>query len=1164
MCKMKKLTEALRVALSFAVHIPVGLRAQAGNLRRMKFVDTTKFTLAVARAALVLALIASPDLLAAQNIVTGGVTGTVTDPSGAVVAHATVTLKNPATGETNTASTNDSGIYLFSFLKPGEYTLTVAQTGFSPLNQSVRVLLGQTVTADLKIDIEKATANIEVTAGGTLLQTEDANITANVSNREIANIPNPGGDITYNAILTPGITGNTSSGGGFGNFSAFGLPGTSNLFTVNGNDYNDPFLNLNNSGASNLLLGSNEVEEVAVVVNGYTGQYGRQAGAQIDYSTKSGTNAFHGDAIYNWTGRALSANDFFNNAGGVPRPFENNNAWAAAFGGPIKKDKAFFFVDTEGTRYIFGTSQTVNVPTPALEAFTLANVPASAQAFYTNAFNLYNSAPGISRAVPVTQNSGVPATDPTFANSCGSLGQVPTAASPNPLFNPEFTTTPCLESFRTSVSNGNTEWLLTARVDYNFNDNNKVFGRVKFDRGAQPTYTDPINSAFNEHSIQPQNEGQLNYTHIFSPRVVNNFIFSDLSYSAIFGSPNQSAALALFPGNLVSSDTALTALGTGAGDFAGGFLFPQGRNVEQWQLVDDLSISRGKHNFKAGVNFRRDDVSDFTASELPYPAITTSLGGFASDSIDFAAAEHFALHTEQPIAFYSVGLYFQDEYHVRNNLKLTLALRADRNSSGVCQSNCTTLPSSPFDQLSHDPTIPYNQAFVTGQHSILPGVEKVVFQPRFGLAWSPFGSKTVIRAGVGLFTDLYPGTILDAYTTNFPQVTSFNLPSGSVAFNEAGSGATLLGSCNSAFQTAYKSGGTVGSFLSAAPAGCAVPNLANTNSKILNPKYVEWNLEIQHTLGSRTLLSANYVGNRGYDELLNNPDLNGFGTLRLPATAPDSRIGTVQQLTNGAYSNYNGVTVSAQESVWHGFTGRVAYTYSHALDVSSNGGVLPYSLANSILNQIDPFNPRASYASSDYDLRHSFNASYVWELPIKASNRFLNGAVGGWTVSGTFFWRSGFPFSVVDGNFVNSIAANNLFDATVLAQPVSGASLTRSCGIAAVNSATPCFTAAEFGTPTSFVGSLGRNAFRGPGYFNTDLSLRKNFKLNERLSLQLGANAYNVLNHPNFANPVANTADPSQFGQILSTVTPATTPYGAFAAAAVDARIVQVTGKITF
>ncbi len=1140
---MKMCTNALRGVLSFAIRFPLGLRAQAGNFSRIQILDRTRFSLSIAAAALLLALIASPGPLAAQNIVTGGITGTVTDPLGAILPNATVTLKNAATGETNSATTSDSGIYVFSFLKPGEYTLAVEQSGFRPLTQNVRVLLGQTVTANLKIDLEKASASIEVTADGAILQTEDANITANVSNREIANVPNPGGDLTYNAILTPGITGNTSSGGGFGNFSAFGLPGTSNLFTVNGNDYNDPFLNLNNSGASNLLLGSNEVEEVAVVVNGYTGQYGRQAGAQIDYNTKSGTNLFHGDAVYNWTGRALSANDFFNNAGGVPRPFENNNSWAASIGGPIKRDKAFFFVDTEGTRYIFGTSQSVNVPTPAFEAFTLANIPATAQAFYTNVFNLYNNAPGISRAVPV-------------ANSCGTLSAIPGTAN-----------TSCLETFRTSVPNGNNEWLLTARVDYNFSEKDKIFGRVKFDRGDQPTYTDPINPAFNEHSVQPQDEGQLNYTHIFSPRVVNNFIFSNLLYSALFNSPNLSAALTLFPGNLVSSDTALTPLGSGAGQFPFGVLFPQGRNVEQWQIVDDLSITRGNHDFKLGINFRRDDVSDFTAGELPYPAITTSLAGFANDTVTSSAAERFALHSEQPIAFYSLGLYFQDQYRASSKLRLTFTLRADRNSSGVCQSNCATLPASPFEQLSHDSTIPYNQAFITGRHGILPNVEKIVFQPRFGLAWTPFGSNTVIRAGVGLFTDLYPGTILDAFTTNFPQVTNFNLPSGAVAFNETGSGASLLAGCNTAFQSSYNSGGTVGTFLNAAPTGCTVPTLQNTANRTLNPKYVEWNLEIQHSLGTRTVVSANYVGNRGYDELLNNPYQNAFGVFGLPATAPDGRVGTVQQLTNNAYSNYNGVTVSARHNISHGFTGRIAYTYSHALDVSSNGGILQYSFNNSILTQINPFSPAAGYASGDNDLRHSFNASYVWELPVRASNHLLDSAIGGWTVSGTFFRRSGFPFSVVDGAFTSTLSANNLFlngnpVATVLAQPVG--TVQTNCSSSAVNAGSACFTTGQFGAPSNFIGSLGRNAFRGPGYFNTDLSLRKNFKLNERLNLQIGANAYNVLNHPNFANPVANTANSTQFGTIISTVTPATTPYGAFAAAAVDARIVQVTGKITF
>jgi hypothetical protein len=634
----------------------------------------------------------------------------------------------------------------------------------------------------------------------------------------------------------------------------------------------------------------------------------------------------------------------------------------------------------------------------------------------------------------------------------------------------------------------------------------------------------------------------------------------------LFNSPNLGAALALFPGDLLSADTALTPLGTGG---AGGSVFPHGRNVEQWQIVDDVSINRGNHDFKFGVNFRRDDVSDFSAGENPYPFVQTSLGAFANDSVDDFATQRFAIHNEQPIAFYSLGLYFQDQYRVSQKLKLTFTLRADRNSSGVCQSNCATLPSSSFDQLSHDAAIPYNQSFITGNHGILPNVEKVVFQPRFGLAFSPLGKNTVIRAGIGLFTDLYPGTILDSYTTNFPQVTTFNQTSGALAFGQAGSAAGNLSGCNSAFQSNYNSGGTVGSFLATAPTGCAVPNFQDANNKILNPKYVEWNVEIQHTLGNRTVVSANYVGNRGYDELLNNPYQNAFGAFNLPASAPDARVATVQQLTNSAYSNYNGVTVSAQENIFHGFTGRINYTYSHALDVSSNGGILPYSITNSLLGQINPFNPQAGYASGDNDLRHSLNASYVWEIPVKASNHALNEAIGGWTVSGTFFRRSGFAFSVVDGAFQNSIAGNNLVlngapVATVLAQPIPGASVQTNCSSSAVNASSPCFAPTQFGAPTNFVGSLGRNAFRGPGYFNTDLSLRKNIKLGEHREFQIGANAYNVVNHANFADPVANTANPSQFGTIINTVTPATTPYGAFASAAVDARIVQVTGKITF
>jgi hypothetical protein len=1151
------------------------------------------FRLAVSFIALLLLL---PTLVSAQSVITGGLTGIVTDASGSVVAGAAVILKNQSTSEVLSASTGSTGAYQFTLLKPGIYVISVSLTGFKQVTETVEVLLGQTALASVKLEVGTTSETITVTEQGALLQTEDANISSNFDTNQIQNIPNPGGDITYVAQTAPGITMNNATGGGYGNFSAFGLPGTSNLFTVNGNDYNDAFLNLNNSGSSNLLLGGNELQEVAVVSNGYTGQYGRQAGAQIDYSTKSGGNAFHGDAVYSWTGRALTANDPINKAtqlsDGLPnsRPFENNNQWAAAFGGPIKKDKAYFFVNTEGIRYIFGSIQNVSVPTPAFENFVQGNVPGdpATQAFYANVFKLYNGAPGVGSAKP-------------NANSCPGFVSAPGT-----------TAGACTESFTESVSSGNKEWLLSGRVDYNLGENDKIFGRVRFDRGVQPTYTDPINPVFNDSSIQPQNEGQLNYTHIFTPTVVNSFIFSDVYYAAVFGNLNPSSALGLFPGNLeFLVDGAMTPLGTGSGNpngFAAGFQFPEGRHVEQWQLVDDLSITRGNHNFKMGVNFRRDDVTDYTAAENTlYPEVDVTLFGFANDQVAPAGCNatpptnnqagcgsvlyNFASQIKQPVAYYSVGFYFQDEYRVNPRLKLTMTLRADRNSGGVCQSSCASLPVTPFNDLPHGATIPYDESFMTGNKTIIPSIEKVVFEPRFGLAWSPIGQNTVIRGGVGLFTDLYPGGLLSLFDTNFPQVNLFDVPTGSVAFDLAppastafpGSGVNLVTQCNGAFLSNYNSGGSLttggssgGGYAGAAApfGGClnaqgalSVPNLNDVSRNFQNPKYVEWNLEVQHTFGARTVVSANYVGNHGYDGLVLNPTLNGFGFGNLPATAPDPRVGRVDYLYSAGVSSYDGVTFSIQENEWHGLSGRLNYTYSHALDELSNVPEEPFSVITSILTQVNPYNLHSQYASGDNDARHQISGSYIYKLPFNSEQRLLNAAIGGWMISGTMFYRSGFPFSIIDGGATAGLVGNNLggtssFGATILAQPLPtftqrNFSNGRACVL------TACFSAADFATSTDFMGDVGRNAFRGPGFLGGDLSVKKNFAITERMTFQIGLSAYNWFNHANYGAPFPNTNAPF-FGQVAFTQTAPTSPYGAFAAAATDQRIAQITGKFIF
>ncbi|HWO32316.1 MAG TPA: carboxypeptidase regulatory-like domain-containing protein, partial [Candidatus Acidoferrum sp.] len=336
-----------------------------------------------------------------QSLTSGDITGIVTDPSGAAISNAEVTLKNSATGATQTHATNDQGSYRFSLLSPGAYTVSVSASGFQVTQQTASITVGQTITLNVQVQLSSSTQTVEVTAGGEVVQTDNADLTTSFSADQITQVPNPGNDLSYIVQTSPGAVMNTQ--GGYGNSATFGLPATSNLFTVDGMDENDPFLNLNNSGATNLLLGQNDIDQATVVNNGYSGQYGGLAGANVNYVTKSGSDKWHGNTIYWWNGRTMNANNYFNNLTGTPRPFDNANQWAASLGGPIRKDKTFFFVNTEGVRVLLPTSTKVNIPSPQFEAATLTHLltsPASIP-FYNGLFSLWNNASGAKGAKDV-------------------------------------------------------------------------------------------------------------------------------------------------------------------------------------------------------------------------------------------------------------------------------------------------------------------------------------------------------------------------------------------------------------------------------------------------------------------------------------------------------------------------------------------------------------------------------------------------------------------------------------------------------------------------------------------------------------------------------------------------------------------------------------------
>ena len=273
--------------------------------------------------------------LAAQTLTSATVVGTVTDSSGAVVVGATVSIRQPETDAVSKATTDSAGRYRFPFLKPGEYEITAEAPGLAKATSRIQLSVGQEQSVNLSLGLQSVQQTVEVNTSLGLLQTENGNSVTSYGRQYIENTPVNGGDITNMAFTTPGVRINV--GGGNANFNVNGLPFNSVLFTMNGADIVEPYNNNNKSGSSNNTLGANDVAEAAVITNAYSAQYGREAGAQVNYISKSGTNKFHGNLVENYNGSFLNANDYFNNANGTPRARAVANQYAASIGGPIRE-----------------------------------------------------------------------------------------------------------------------------------------------------------------------------------------------------------------------------------------------------------------------------------------------------------------------------------------------------------------------------------------------------------------------------------------------------------------------------------------------------------------------------------------------------------------------------------------------------------------------------------------------------------------------------------------------------------------------------------------------------------------------------------------------------------------------------------------------------------
>jgi len=1112
-------------------------------------------------------------VLLAQGETTGALVGSVTDPAGAAVAGATVTVLGAETSLKRSTTTDAAGRFNLPQLKPGLYSITVEAAGFEPqTNPAVSASLGQRQTVNFTLYLATVKHDVVVTSETPLVNPQNPNTAATLSAPALENLPNPGGDLTAPLQFAPGALMNTAGSGndfiggtnGYGNVQFNGLPALSNGYIVDGLETNDPLTNLNSGLSTNLVLGLNSISEVTVNTLSYSVDQGRYGASQVNYVTKSGGNRFHGNLYELWNGSSFNAADFFTNATpGNHKPRSAVNHFGGSLSGPIRRNKLFFFFDSEWVRIALPIVSATTVPTPAFQQYVLQQLPLggvdtlsgsaypatpSLVPFYRKLFDLYLNTAGTPLAIlgcPLNSAGAPAAGSPPDGNGCANRQSV-------------------------SRSSDDHEQVQTARIDYNIDARNTAWYRFQADTGLQAAYTDPINPLFNAISSQPLYSAAAGYTHTFSSRLVNYFNPAFSWYASLFGPSDLDRTLAAFP--IVFQGSGAGAPFTTLGGMDNSWV--QGRRATRFFINDNLVWTAGAHELRIGTNTRIFRLNDYDFGEGVVPLVTYATLPQFVYGIASTASETFPFADSEPYRFRNLDLYAQDTWRVTSKLTWTFGLRSSGNSNPLSPHAAVARLAGSFASISHNLDQPLSAAIRTGLATIFDSTPAAILQPRTAIALQ-IAPHTVLRSGFGVFSDLLPGSVVDLVGANPPNSETFQGgllgTVGGVAI-APGVPASAIDATVAAARS-FNSGFAAGQFSCAAPSanpGACLPPVAITavpDGTLRAPYFLEWSFAIEHQIGRNINLRAQYVGTRAVNQPYST-QVNGYQTVCPGCFAPfpygqpiDPRFAAVTQLSTGANSHYNGLQTSIEKRIGHGLEGVLNYTWSRCIDTVSNGGFLPFS-AGGILSPI-PGDLQRDRGPCDYDVRQNLTATYVYVLPLHV-RRGVGKLVDGWQLSGTAFWRSGLPFSVLSSPY--SASGNGIVNGSgpQFAGLVPGVPLYRHSPIpgvtqpgavqwlnpaAFVSTVDPSTGACSGGdTPANCqFGDLGRNALRGPGFVWSDLYLTKWLPLSEHLKLRLEAQFFNIFNHPNFGLPVLGYAGipgkPSTqtgFGALTYTTSPPT------------------------
>jgi hypothetical protein len=1115
------------------------------------------YRLCLALFALILGYVAGPTAVGAQ-FMEGTIVGTVTDQSGAAVADAKVTVKNLGTGISIEALTNSLGYYRVPQLSPGLYEIRVEKSGFkAAVVPEVEVYVNVVTRSDAKLQVGSVTESVTVTTATPLVQLDEARLATTIDTREVDNLPLNGRQVYQLVSLEPGVTATnapvvsnvpsptSSVTFDFGYISNGATP-RGNNFVLDGNSNNNEWL-----GGTPLIYPSlDAIQEVQVQTLNFSAEYGRNNGAVVNVVTKSGGNNFHGAAFYSFRNTALNARNFFDPPGSKT-PLQQNQ-FGGTFGGPIIRDKSFFFLDYEGSRLKDGQPAKFLVETP------------------------------------------------TFRNS------IPLPGSIAATFLSDFPASPCTDSIpgttfychtiAPQIERNRADQYLT-RFDQHFGANDQFYARwvntlASGDVARQELlgagirgFTAPFEGFFADLG--------LGYTHLFSPSTLNDlrFAYSRNNSQIRFGIPPQSATAGILKQNNQAPDAFADLLfDDGVVSMGGEVFVPRHLVFNTFAVTDTFLHTIGRHSLKFGGDVRRiQENSDYRLYSDPFYEFS-SIFAFAADQPYFSLATvnrdpnspNFGHFTDTPRHFRwgQWALFAQDDWKVSSRLTVNVGVRYEvfgtpSEAHGVLTNITLGSGSDIFQQLASPQTN-------VGRVGKMWNTDYNNFAPRIGLAWDPTGKgTTAVRSG---FSVAYN----EPYSNLYTNVSRLNPPDAATMFVQpdifVGNTVnyTFPFTPTPDFAGPVLPNGSVGAISPTAFPPSITPNGVAPN---LRTAYsIQWFLGAQHQFLRDYAVSINYVGTRGvggytredynrFDGDACNPTICNFFTTRyVPGW------GAITYISNESQSIYHGLNTQLKKKYSGGLLFVANYTFGKVLDNVTEGGLGDYFNSNAYAGNysgvMDIQHPRLDRGRAEFDVRHRFTFSTVWDIPSPRGNEAMQKVLGGWQLNGIITLQSGRPFDVdcvlgwfagcdfnMDGDnyarpnrlqgqslsgFSNQQLVNGLFGDPTLS--FYGATFS-SRASAAIRMFCPngLNSIIDFGpvssgpnaqcVPVAQNGNMGRNIFTGPAFKDVDFAVFKTTKLHEGLNLQFRAEAFNLFNRVNLYNPNGNLGSP-QFGQSTAAFAP--------------------------